>query len=340
MSNYFYDGIIPNYVSGTKSIKVDPTPASSTITLTDGTTTNTLTQSDWTGTIKTVNTTANLTHYVNFSDSSATGQGNPQKSASLTYNPSTAVLSSTTFSGALSGTATTANGVLMTDNNVSTLTYIPFVGGAGPSQQMYVDSITGPLTYNAVTSNLTATTFTGALSGTATTASNVLITDNNTSTVTYPVFATLAGASQALFVDSGTTPLSYNTTLGALTTSSFVGELQTSSTTAAINSFTAGVLTLSCGTYSFRNFTWNLTGTANTLTTLSLTGPRTNGLYYVGIYNGGTLSLTIQTGLGVNTKTTFSSAVVINTGVFALMRINIITMNTVPQTVVDVQILT
>ncbi len=34
-----------------------------TISLTDGTTTNTLNQSDWTGTIKTVNTTANATHF-------------------------------------------------------------------------------------------------------------------------------------------------------------------------------------------------------------------------------------------------------------------------------------
>ena len=52
---------------------------SNIITLSDGVTTNTLDRSDWTGTIKTVNTTANLTHYLNFSDSSATRQGNPQK---------------------------------------------------------------------------------------------------------------------------------------------------------------------------------------------------------------------------------------------------------------------
>ena len=50
-----------------------------TITLTDGTITNTLNKSDWTGTIKTFNTTANATHFLNFSDGSGTGQGNPQK---------------------------------------------------------------------------------------------------------------------------------------------------------------------------------------------------------------------------------------------------------------------
>ena len=50
-----------------------------TITLTDGTITNTLNKSDWTGTIKTVNTTANATHFLNFSDGAGTGQGNPQK---------------------------------------------------------------------------------------------------------------------------------------------------------------------------------------------------------------------------------------------------------------------
>ena len=38
-----------------------------TITLTDGgTITNTLNKSDWTGTIKTVNTTANATHFFKF----------------------------------------------------------------------------------------------------------------------------------------------------------------------------------------------------------------------------------------------------------------------------------
>ena len=41
MSNYFYDNIIPNYNTGTKSIKIDPTPANPVITITDGTTTNT-----------------------------------------------------------------------------------------------------------------------------------------------------------------------------------------------------------------------------------------------------------------------------------------------------------
>ena len=66
-------------VNGTSNFNNSVNVNNNTITLTDGTTTNTLNKSDWTGTIKTFNTTTNATHYLNFSDSSATGQGNPQK---------------------------------------------------------------------------------------------------------------------------------------------------------------------------------------------------------------------------------------------------------------------
>ena len=51
--------------------------------------------------------TTNATHYPLFADA-ATGNENPRTDTGFTYNPSTGVLTSTTFSGALSGNATTA----------------------------------------------------------------------------------------------------------------------------------------------------------------------------------------------------------------------------------------
>ena len=60
------------------------------LTISSGLDTNTLNASSWSGNIASVNTTANLTHYLGFFDSSATGSGKPQKVASLSCNPSTA----------------------------------------------------------------------------------------------------------------------------------------------------------------------------------------------------------------------------------------------------------
>jgi hypothetical protein len=82
----------------------------------------------------------------------------------------------TTFTGALSGNATTATNatkVATTADNTNGAYFIPFTKTATSSETLYVDSnTTGLLTYNPSTSNLSATTFTGALSGNATTATN------------------------------------------------------------------------------------------------------------------------------------------------------------------------
>jgi len=128
--------------------------------LTDGTTSNTLNKSDWTGTIKTVNTTANLTHYLNFSDSASTGQNNPLKCNLITCNPSTGNISATSFNGSLVGNSSTASRIEITDNNDAITYYIPFCSGVGTSQQLLIDSITGPLSYNPSTSAITATSLT------------------------------------------------------------------------------------------------------------------------------------------------------------------------------------
>jgi hypothetical protein len=64
--------------------------------------------------IKTTNTNANLTHYINFSDSSTTGTGAVQKTNGITCNPSLKSISATSFIGTASNST---NSVITSSNN-------------------------------------------------------------------------------------------------------------------------------------------------------------------------------------------------------------------------------
>ena len=186
-----------------------------TISLTDGTTTNTLNQSDWTGTIKTVNTAVDATHFLNFSDSSSTGQGNPQKSNNITCNPFTGRITADRFNGDLAGTAANAEGVMLgTDNTVGPY-YIPFsLTTNANANKLYIDNVTGPLSYDPSTSTLNCTTF----SGTANIANNVALTSDDTNTTCFiPFSKTTSATSNQLFIDNVTSPLTYNPSNGAIT---------------------------------------------------------------------------------------------------------------------------
>jgi hypothetical protein len=165
----FYQGFLGLYdnIGVASNIKIDPKNATSgnpQITLTDGTTTNTINQSGYT----TRNTTANATHYLNFSDSSSTGVGAIQKTAGISCNPNTNTITATTFVGALSGTATNATNVGITSDNTGGTYYIPFAKTSGSGNKpLFIDDATTPLTYNPNTSTLTASVFSGSLNGTA-----------------------------------------------------------------------------------------------------------------------------------------------------------------------------
>jgi len=124
---------------------------------------NTLDASKWTGNIQTVNTVANVTHYLNFSDSSATGYGNPQKTAGISCNPSTNTVNATTFSGSLSGNSSSASSVSITSDNTAGTYYPTFVKSLSSNSTVFVDNATGPLTYDPSTGVMTALYFAGAL---------------------------------------------------------------------------------------------------------------------------------------------------------------------------------
>ena len=191
-----------------------------------------------------------------------------------------------------SGTATLATEVTVTANNSTNETVYPiFVDGATGSQG--AESDTG-LTYNPSTGALTLTTVnanlignvTGGVSGasgsctgnaaTATEATNVTaVANNSTDETVYPTFVDGATGTQGIETDTG---LTYNPSTGALSTTTFIGNI-------------TGNVT--------GNVTGNCTGTAATVT----------GAAQSAITSVGTLtSLTVSGDLTVQgTTTTVSS---------------------------------
>jgi len=325
--------VADQYPAPTQTTTITPTD----IVLDDGINTNTLSAADWTGNIRTVNTVANLTHYLNFSDSSSTGYGHPQKTAGISCNPSTNSITATSFIGS-SSSSTSAVGVDLTSDNTSGTYYLPFSKTTtATGNALFIDNSTTPLTYNPLASTLTALVF----SGSATTSA---ITNTNDATTYYPVFVSASGDAQTLRADITTGPFSYAPSSGNLTVSGIVScatisatLIRGDTTTAAITSFTAGTLTLAMGDASiFKNFSWVVTGTTNTMSGLVISGTRVNGVYNVMIINNGSGNLTINTGLSGGTYyLKYTSAVVVPAGTLAVITINILSVNTITRVVVD-----
>ena len=57
--------------------------------------------------------------------------------------------STTKINGNLIANASSASRINITDNNTASTFFIPFCSGVGSSTQLFIDSITGPLSYNA-----------------------------------------------------------------------------------------------------------------------------------------------------------------------------------------------
>lgn len=227
-------------VNKTPAITYPPTNSTTvnvnnTISLTNGVTTNTLNQSDWTGTIKTLLSTQNLTHYLNMSDASATGQGNPQKSTLITANPSTGIITASGFSGN-STSSTTATGVNLTSDNTSGTYYLPFSKTTtATGNALFIDNTSGPLSYNPSTSSLTCSlinsqiiqpttqntaTFTGttlSINGSGFTFRNSNITFTGTSNTVNALTLTgmIVGGEYKLGIyNAGSNNVTFNTGLG------------------------------------------------------------------------------------------------------------------------------
>jgi len=151
------DITLNNNGAGSNYIRLLPNDSASNpaITLTDGTTTNKIDKNGYT----TRNTTANLTHYLNFSDSSSTGTGAIQKTSGIECNPSTKTITATTFSG----TATNATNISAPTTTTNAIYYPVFVStssGNTPPQTATA------LKYNPSTSTLTSQIFFASTGGT------------------------------------------------------------------------------------------------------------------------------------------------------------------------------
>jgi hypothetical protein len=159
------------------------------------------------------------------------------------------------------------------------------------------------MTYNPSSNTITANTFNGVLSGTATNATNVGITSDNTSGTYYLPFVKTSGSgNKPLYIDDTTTPLSFNPSTGALTASTFVGNLTGNADTATsvgvgVNSTnnqfyipftstnTSGFKALQTNNLQYNPstniLTTTLNGTATTATNVTTISDNTSGTYYI-----------------------------------------------------------
>ena len=194
---------------------------------------NTLNSSSWSGDIASVNTNANLTHYLGFFDSSASGNGKPQKNASLSCNPSTGTITATNFNGSISNAA----GVSLTSDDSPSTCYIPFTKTTTPTNNdLYIDNTTLPLTYIPNSSTLSASIFNGS-------ATSVAITDDNSATLNYLTFVGASGAGQILRSDITGSPLTYEPSPGRMTVSALRCDFYGPSSSVSMMSFGTGLTT-------------------------------------------------------------------------------------------------
>jgi hypothetical protein len=235
-----------------------------------------------TATLVATNTT-NASHFITFVDT-ATGDEEVRTDTDLTYNPGTNTLTATTFSGALSGTADLATvsekARLVAANTTNATHFITFVDTATGDEEIKTD--TG-LTYNPGTNILTATTFSGALTGnadTATTASKAttvtLVATNTTNASHFITFVDTATGDEEVRTDTG---LTYNPSTNVLTTTTFSGALSGNASSATVASTVTLSATNSTDATHYITFVDAATGNEDVRTDTGLTyNPGTNVL--------------------------------------------------------------
>jgi len=289
------------------------------IVITDGTTTNTINKNGYT----TKNSVQNATHYLNFSDSSSTGVGAIQKTAGISCNPNTNIITATTFVGDLSG-----NVAIGTDN-ASTLVYPTFVKTSGAGNKgLFIDDTTTPLTFNPSTGALTTTSFVASASGsTNTITSSRIDVANSGGTLAITQGALTASANYAINSTSGQViNLQTNgTTQSSITTNGVQETLLTTQGTATYSSPTLTLVTTASAPYPtiYTNLiTFSGSAVAQTISAITVpTNMPVNGMYMVYITNNNTSAgaITVNaTTLGTGIKTTYTANVVIPISGFAL----------------------
>ncbi len=257
----------------------------------------------------TLQTTSASTFYPTFVPSNTTSTGQAADVATgLSYVPTTNTLSATTFSGALSGNATSASTVGTTATSTSGTDYLLFVTSSANSNQGV--QLNSSVSVNPNTATITATTFSGNLTGTASNATSVngvsypatpgtntvpVVTSSNTVTYeTLPVNAGGTGAttftSNGVLYGNGTSALGVtaaSTVAGSFLQTTTIGSAPTwASTLAVANGGTGSAtqnfvdLTTAQSVGGAKTFTALLTGSLG----LTVTGAGTS-------ISGGTINL-------------------------------------------------
>jgi hypothetical protein len=228
--------------TGDKALFQDDTTGPLTYNPSTATLTATNITGNISGSISVTNNSTNNVFYPVFVQNNASGIKpllQDGLTSTLTYNPGASVLTSLTFSGALSGNATTATdasnaeAVLITSDNTSGTYFIPFSKTIGTGDKaLFQDDSTTPLTYDPSTGTLTATTFNGAVSGTISNAANAVnvgVTANSTNAEFFPTFVSATSGNLPEQVDAD---LTYNPSTNTLTATNFVGSLTGNASTA------------------------------------------------------------------------------------------------------------
>ncbi len=168
-------------------------------------------------------TTTNAAYYLTWV--TGAGANYPQKvsTSKLTFNPSTGNVTSTTFTGALAGNATTAtsattattatnstNGAITDDTTTNATMYPVWVTTTAGNLPHKVSS--SKMTFNPSTGTVAATTFSGALSGNATTATALAANPSDCASDTYATTIAASGnLTCASITNASTTAVSTNT---------------------------------------------------------------------------------------------------------------------------------
>ena len=227
----------------------------------------------------------------------AAGSGNlgVEADGNMTYNPSTGVITATGFAGALTGTASIATTVTVTDNeSTNESNVILFAAGAAGSGNLGVEA-DGNMTYNPSTGKITATGFVGALTGdvtgdvtgnadTATLATTVTITDNESTNESNALIFTAGGDVDGgnLGLESDGT-LTYNPSTGVVTATGFAGAL---TGTASIATTITLVATNATDATHFPVFVDTATGNENPRTDTGFTYNSNSGTLTSSVFAG------------------------------------------------------
>ena len=186
----------------------------------------------------TANNSTDETVYPVFVDG-ATGSQGLESDTGLTYNPSTGVLTATTFSGAFTGTVTDASHVTITDNeSTNENNLIPFVEDAASSTGNHGLEMDGDFHYNPSTGTVTATAFAGNITGNVTgntSGTAATVTGATQAAITTLANVTTVGALDAGSITSGFTSIDVGS--GAITTTGTItaGNLTVNGTTTTVN---------------------------------------------------------------------------------------------------------